>query len=136
MSRHSRGRFVLGFALALVVFVLGAGTASADPEGAKNARTFTAEYAGRTVEMITNGFGWWHGTHDLGSTSAFVALAVQEAGVFTDPAGVDHPFSRTDVKGSASPNGQPVVTCSFSVNNTFPDGARLVASVTLTGFFT
>lgn len=86
--------------------------------------------------MVTNGFGWWHGTHDLGSTSSFVAIAVAEAGVFTDPGGDAHPFSRVDVKGSASPKGHPVVTCAFSVDNTFPDGARLVADVVLTGFFT
>src|SRR5919106_4064502 len=134
MRRDFRGRIALVLALALVASALGAGTASADPEGAKNARTFTADCAGRTVTMVTNGFGWWHGTHDLGSTASFVAVAVNEAGVFTDPAGVDHPFSRSDVKGAASPNGHPIVTCAFSVDNTFPDGARLVANVTLTGF--
>jgi hypothetical protein len=86
--------------------------------------------------MVTNGNGDFHAGHDLNSTASFVPVAVKDSGVFTDPGGGEHPFAHDEVKGSASPNGHPIVTCAFSVDRTFPDGARLVANGTLTGFFT
>lgn len=89
------------------------------------------------MTLVTNGNGAWHAAHDLNSTASFVALAVEDAGVFIDPAGGVHPFSHPfTTKGSASPNGHPIVTCAFSVNEPFPDGSRLIANGTLTGFFT
>lgn len=120
----------------LVVTVLGPSGASADPTGAGTARFVIADCDGTQVELVTNGNGDFHAAHDLNSTASFVPVAVKDSGLFTDPAGGLHPFSHDVVKGSASPDGQPIVTCSFSVDRTFPDGSRLQASGTLTGFFT
>jgi hypothetical protein len=62
---------------------------------------------------------------------------VQDSGVFIDPSGAEHLFLHPlTFKGSASPKGQPVVNCAFSVDTTFSDGSRLVANGTLIGFFT
>jgi hypothetical protein len=39
-------------------------------------------------------------------------------------------------KGSASPNGHPIVDCAFSVDEVFSGRSRLIPEATLTGFFT
>jgi hypothetical protein len=134
MSGGKRFWLAAASTCALVAAVTGA--ANADPTGAGTARLVTADCGATQVEMVTNGNGDFHAGHDLNSTASFVPVAVTDSGVFTDPAGGEHPFAHDEVKGSASPNGHPVVTCAFSVDRTFPDGARLVASGTLTGFFT
>jgi hypothetical protein len=89
------------------------------------------------MTLVTNGNGAWHAAHDLNSTASFIPLAVEDTGVFIDPAGGVHEFSHPlDVKGSADPNGHSIVNCAFSVDEPFPDGSRLIANGTLTGFFT
>ena len=131
-----RGRFWLVATSGCALVAAMTGAAKADPTGAGTARLVTADCGGTQVEMVTNGNGDFHAGHDPNSTASFVPFAVQDSGVFTDPAGGLHPFSHDVVKGSASPGGHPTVTCSFSVDRTFPDGSRLQASGTLTGFFT
>jgi hypothetical protein len=128
-------RFCLVVALATALAAAATEAASADPTVAQTARLVTANCGGAQVEMVTNGNGDFHAGHDLNSTASFVPIAVKDSGVFTDPAGSEHPFAHDEVKGSSSPNGHPIVTCAFSVDRTFPDGAHLVANGTLTGFF-
>ena len=125
----------IGTSLAAMA-TLGVGQASADPSQAPYARDVTANCGGVQVEMVTNG-GGWHSGHVVGSTAVFIPLADEESGVFTDPAGGAHPFSRPlTFKGSADPSGHPIVGCTFSVDTTFPDSSRLVVTGRLIGFFT
>jgi hypothetical protein len=136
MSRRLRTP-VIAAALGLALGAVDAGTARADPTGAPYSRLLSADCGSGPISMVANGVGDWHSAQVVDSTAVFVPLAVEDSGVFTDPSGVEHPFSHPlTQKGSASPNGHPVVDCRFSVDTTFPDGSRLVANGTLTGFFT
>ena len=87
--------------------------------------------------MVANGLGDWHAAQVVDSTTVFIAVAVEDSGVFYDPLGGAHPFSHPlTYKGASNPKGKAIVTCAFSVDTTFQDGSRLVANGTLIGFFT
>jgi hypothetical protein len=135
MSRAAR---VVVLATALVgIAAYIASAASADPAKAPWARTIAVDCGSRSTSLVAVGNGNWHSALDLNSTAAFVPLAIGDSGVFIDPAGGEHQFSHPlSSKGSASPNGHPIVDCTFSVDEAFPDGSRLIANGTLSGFFT
>ncbi|HET7745036.1 MAG TPA: hypothetical protein VFK76_09880 [Gaiellaceae bacterium] len=129
-----------GFGLAALVVsltaLLMAGAAAADPANAPWSRTIQVDCTSRSTTLVAVGNGW-HSAPDVKGTDVFVPLSSTESGTFYDPAGGAHPFQRPpDSKGSASPNGHPIVSCTFSVNELFPDNSRLVVTGALTGFFT
>ncbi len=134
---------VIGFALlvcTLAAFV-GVGAAGADPNGAKNALFVALDCGGPVVQTVTNGGGNLVPTHDRNGTGVFIATKFGEQhGVFTDPDGNEFPFEDTAVlekgKGSASPNGQPIVDCDFIVDQDTPDGGHLFVDGTVSGFWT
>ena len=121
---------VLGAAvLALVVFVPGA---SADPLHAKNSFAFPATCDGQTVQIVVNGNGEFTPAHVLGSTAVFVPEAFDVTFEFTPTGGT----TETEIDTSSKPNVHgDLVTCSFDVTQTFPEGSFHLFG-TATGFFT
>jgi hypothetical protein len=121
---------VLGVAvLALAVFVPGA---SADPLNAKNSFAFPATCDGQTVQVVVNGNGEFSPAHVLGSTAVFVPQAFDVTFEFTPTGGT----TETETDTSSKPNVHgDLVTCSFDVTQTFPEGSFHLFG-TATGFFT
>lgn len=122
---------VLGAAvLALAVFVPGA---SADPLNAKNSFSFPATCDGQTVQFVVNGNGEFTPGHVVGSTAVFVVEAVDITFEFTLPGGPTE--SETDTASKNNVHGD-LVTCSFDVTQTFPEGGTVHLFGTASGFFT
>jgi hypothetical protein len=121
---------VLGAAvLALAVFVPGA---SADPLNAQNSFAFPATCDGQTVQVVVNGNGEFTPAHVLGSTAVFVPEAFDVTFEFTPTGGT----TETEIDTSSKPNVHgDLVTCSFDVTQTFPEGSFHLFG-TATGFFT
>jgi hypothetical protein len=135
-----RARRLLGLIVvfAFVLAALGAGPAGADPTGAKFSLPVTANCGGTIVQAVVNGNGDWAPAHVLNSTEVFIPLQFGPAtGVFIDPGGGVHPINdpASPPKGNASPPGRTIVTCTFSINHTFPDGSHLTVSGSVTGFY-
>jgi hypothetical protein len=106
--------------------------AAADPINAKNSFTFPAACDGQTVQFVVNGNGAFTPGHVVGSTAVFVLQAFDITFQFTPTGG--EPVTETDTQSKHNPNGD-LVTCSFDVTQTFPEGTfRLFG--TATGFFT
>jgi hypothetical protein len=122
---------VLGAAvLALAVLVP---TAAADPLNAKNSFAFPATCDGQTVQFVVNGNGEFTPGHVAGSTAVFVVEAVDITFEFTLPGGPTE--SETDTASKNNVHGD-LVTCSFDVTQTFPEGGTVHLFGTATGFFT
>jgi hypothetical protein len=126
--------------LVLVVGLAGvvAGSAAADPSGAKNSAPVTVVCGATTYHAVANGNGEWSPAHDLNSNSVLIPVAFGvETDVFTPVGGPSQvTFSAARAKGSASPNGHPPINCSYTVGPfVFPDGT-FVAFGTVTGFVT
>jgi hypothetical protein len=121
---------VLGAAvLALAVFVPGA---SADPLNAKNSFAFPATCDGQTVQVVVNGNGEFSPAHVVGSTAVFVPEALDLTFEFTPTGGT----TETETDTSSKPNVHgDLVTCSFDVIQSFPEGTLHLFG-TATGFFT
>jgi hypothetical protein len=121
---------VLGAAvLALAVFVPGA---SADPLNAKNSFAFPATCDGQTVQVVVNGNGEFSPAHVVGSTAVFVPEALDLTFEFTPTGGT----TETETDTSSKPNVHgDLVTCSFDVTQSFPEGTFHFFG-TATGFFT
>lgn len=124
--------------LALVVGGTAAATATADPTGAKNSLRITIQCGATTYQVVVNGNGNWTPAHDLNSNSILVPVAFgEQTGVFTDPSGTQHPFTEPPAtKGSANPNGAPLIGCTFHADQSFPDGSSVVVDGSVTGFVT
>jgi hypothetical protein len=121
---------VLGAAvLALAVFVP---AASADPLNAKGSLAFPATCGGQTVQVVVNGNGAFTAAHVLGSTAVFVPQEFDITFEFTPTGGT----TETETDTSSKPNVHgDLVTCSFDVTQTFPEGSFHLFG-TATGFFT
>jgi hypothetical protein len=121
---------VLGAAvLTLAVCVPGA---SADPLNAKNSLVIPANCGGQAVQVVVNGNGEFTPAHVLGSTAVFVPQAFDTTFEFTPTGGT----TQTETDTSAKPNVHgDLVTCSFDVTQTFPEGTFHLFG-TATGFFT
>jgi hypothetical protein len=136
----SKAKRLLGL---VVVFAVGlaalaAGPAGADPSGAKFSLPVTATCGGTTVEAVVNGNGAWGPAHDLNSTAVFIPIQFGPAtGSFTDPDGNVDPINdpASPPKGSASPPGRTIVTCTYAIDQTFPDGSHLTVNGSVTGYF-
>jgi hypothetical protein len=125
--------------LMLALAGIAAGSATADPSGAKNSAPVTVVCGGTTYQAVANGNGAWTPAHDLNSNSVLIPVSFGvETDVFT-PAGGGPPvttLSPARAKGSASPNGQPPINCSYTVGPfVFPEGI-FQAFGTVTGFVT
>jgi hypothetical protein len=134
--RHSKRICV--FALALVLAGVVAASATADPTGARNSTPLTVVCGDTTYQAVVNGNGPWSPAHDLNSNAILIPVAFGvETGVFTDPDGTAHPFTNpVRTKGSSTPNGAPLINCSYHVALSFPDGSSVVVDGTVTGFVT
>ena len=122
---------VLGVtALALAVFVP---AASADPLNAKNGLAFPATCDnGQTVQVVVNGNGEFTPAQVVGSTAVFVPQILDTTFEFTPTGGT----TETEIDTSSKPNVHgDLVTCSFDVTQTFPEGSFHLFG-TATGFFT
>jgi hypothetical protein len=116
--------------LALTVF---APAASADPLKAKNSLAFPATCDdGQTVQVVLNGEGAFTPAHVTGATATFVPQAFDITFEFTPTAGT----TETERNTSSKPHVHgDLVTCSFDVTQSFPEGTSHFFG-TATGFFT
>jgi hypothetical protein len=125
----------LWVALALGILLLAALVqgAAADPINAKNSLTFPVTCDdGQTVQVVLNGNGAFTPAHVVGSTAVFIPQAFDVTFQFTPPGGPTQ--SETDTSSKPNVHGD-LVTCSFDVTQTFPEGTfHLFGSAT--GFFT
>jgi hypothetical protein len=134
--RYSKRVCVLALTLVLAGVVVA--SATADPTGAKNSVPVTIHCGGTTYHAVVNGNGAWAPAHDLNSNAILIPVAFGvETGVFTDPGGTAHPFTNpARAKGSSTPQGAPLVNCSYHIAASFPDGSSVVVDGTVTGFVT
>jgi hypothetical protein len=107
--------------------------AAADPINAKNSLTFPVTCDdGQTVQIVLNGNGAFTPAHVVGSTAVFIPQAFDVTFEFTPTGGPTE--SETDTSSKHNVHGD-LVTCSFDVTQTFPEGTfHLFGSAT--GFFT
>ena len=120
-------------AVAVLVLTVSAPGASADPLKAKNSLAFPATCDdGQTVQVVLNGEGEFTPAHVVGSTAVFVPQAFDITFEFTPTGGMteteSNTFSKPNVHGD-------LVTCSFDVTQSFPEGTSHFFG-TATGFFT
>jgi hypothetical protein len=139
MFRAIRPKFARAVILGLFVTAFAAGTASADPAGAKSSLPVTANCGSGTINLVVNGNGNFTPALDLNSTNVFIPLQFgPSTGVFTDPTGTEFPISdpASPPKGSANPSGRTIVDCAYHINASFLDGSSLVVDGSVSGFFT
>jgi hypothetical protein len=107
--------------------------AAADPINAKNSLTFPATCDdGQAVQVVVNGNGEFSPAHVVGSTAVFIPQAFDVTFEFTPTWGPTQ--SERDTSSKHNVHGD-LVTCSFDVTQTFPEGTfHLFGSAT--GFFT
>ena|SRR5918996_104544 len=114
--------------LALTVF---APTASADP--LKTGLIFPVSCDdGQTVQVVLNGEGEFTPAHVVGSTAVFVPQAFDITFEFTPTGGTTQTDRNTHSKRNVHGD---LVTCSFDVTQSFPEGTSRFFG-TATGFFT
>jgi hypothetical protein len=128
---------ISAFVLMGCVLALGrTAVATADPVAAPNAVPITLDCAG-TFSAVVNGNGEFVPAHELRGTRILVPLQfLAFSGVFTDPQGNTFPDARGPLppKGSANPQGHPIVTCAYSIDVSFPDGSTFVGNGGVVGF--
>jgi hypothetical protein len=115
----------------LMVAALAQG-AAADPINAKNGLTFPAACDGQTVQFAVNGNGDFTPGHVVGSTAVFVLQSFDITFEFTPTGG--EPMSETAARSKGNVHGD-LVTCSFDVTQSFPEGTFHFFGMA-TGFFT
>jgi hypothetical protein len=126
-------RLCVALTLGTLMLAALAQSAAADPINAKNSLTFPATCDdGQTIQVVVNGNGAWSPAHVVGSTAVFIPQAFDLTFEFT-PTG-EPTQTETDIRSKPNLHGD-LVTCSFDVTQTFPDGVfRLFG--TATGVFT
>jgi hypothetical protein len=125
----------LSVALVLEILLLAALAqgAAADPSKAKNSLTFPATCDdGQRVQVVVIGNGAWTPAHVVGSTAVFIPQAFDVTFEFTPTGG--ETVTETDTSSKPNPHGD-LVTCSFDVTQTFPEGTFHLFG-TATGFLT
>jgi len=117
--------------LALVAF--SAGTALADPTAAPNATTANVTCGQDTFTVVVMGNGGFTAAHDINSTRVFVPVWFSETTVSaSDGTAETYPENS---KGSAAPNGHPLIVCSWTSAGEVFEGVTYTASGTVKGFF-
>jgi hypothetical protein len=113
-------RLCVALTLGILMLAALAQVAGADPTNAKNNLTFPATCDdGQTVQVVVNGNGAWSPAHVVGSTAMFIPQAFDLTFEFT-PTGAPTQ-TQTDIRSKPNLHGD-LVTCSFDVTETFPDG--------------
>ena len=125
-------RLYLALVLGILMMAALIQGAAADPSGAKKNLAFTATCDGQQVDFVVNGNGDFTPGHVVGSTSVFVLQAFTITFQFTPPGGPTQ--SETTARSKGNVHGD-LVTCSFDVTQTFPEGTFHLFG-TATGFFT
>jgi hypothetical protein len=133
------GRNIAALAVTLALAGIAVAAAAADPSGAKNSAPVTIVCGNTTYHAVANGNGAWTPAHDTNSNKVLIPVAFgPETDVFTPIGGPPQTMiSPARSKGSASPNGQPQIDCSYMVGPiTVPGVGTFSASGTVTGFVT
>jgi hypothetical protein len=107
--------------------------AAADPSNPNHSLTFPAACDGQTVQFTVSGNGDFTPGHVVGSTAVFVLQAFDITFQFTLPG--EPTQSETTTRSKGNVHGD-LVTCSFDVTQTFPEGGTIHFFGTATGFFT
>jgi hypothetical protein len=126
-------RLCVALTLGILMLAALAQSAAADPINAKNSLTVPATCDdGQTIQVVVNGNGAWSPAHVVGSTAVFIPQAFDLTFEFTPSGGTTE--TETDIRSKPNLHGD-LVTCSFDVTQTSPDGVfRLFG--TATGVFT
>jgi hypothetical protein len=126
-------RLCVTLTLGILLLAALAQGAAADPINAKNSLTFPVTCDnGQTVQVVLNGNGAFTPAHVVGSTAVFIPQAFDVTFEFTPTGGPTQ--SETDTSSKPNVHGD-LVTCSFDVTQTFPEGTfHLFGSAT--GFLT
>jgi hypothetical protein len=124
--------------LAMVAAGAAAGVAAADPANAPKSSPITITCGNTVYHAVVNGNGAWTPAHDLNSNSILIPVAFGvETDVFTAPNGTVTTSTKAPrAKGSSAPNGAPLLSCSYHLGFSFPNGASFTADGTVTGFVT
>ena len=125
-------RLCVALTLGILMLAALAQGAAADPINAKNNFSFPADCGGQPVQFVLNGNGDFTPGHVVGSTSVFVVQSFNVTFEFTPTGG--ETMSETAARSKANVHGD-LVTCTFDVTQTFPDGTFHFFG-TATGFFT
>ena len=113
-------RLCVALTLGILMLAALAQGAAADPINAKNNLTFPATCDdGQTIQVVVNGNGAWSPAHVVGSTAVFIPQAFDLTFAFTPTGGPTQ--TETDIRSKPNLHGD-LVTCSFDVTQTFPDG--------------
>jgi hypothetical protein len=126
-------RLCVALTLGILTLAALAQAAAADPINAKNSFTFPATCGGQTVQLVVNGSGEFTPAHVVGSTAVFIPEAFDVTFEFTLPG--EPTQSETDTSSKPNVHGD-LVTCSFDVTQTFPEGGTVHLFGSVTGFFT
>jgi hypothetical protein len=126
-------RLCVALTLGILMLAALAQGAAADPINAKNSFSFPATCDGQTVQLVVNGNGEFTPAHVVGSTAVFIPEAFNVTFEFTLPG--EPTQSETDTSSKPNVHGD-LVTCSFDVTQTFPEGGTVHLFGTVTGFFT
>jgi hypothetical protein len=126
-------RLCVALTLGILMLAALAHGAAADPLNAKNSFSFPATCGGQTVQLVVNGNGEFTPAHVVGSTALFIPEAFNVTFEFTLPG--EPTQSETDTSSKPNVHGD-LVTCSFDVTQTFPEGGTIHLFGTATGFFT
>jgi hypothetical protein len=126
-------RLCVALTLGILMLAALAQGAAADPSNAKNSFSFPATCGGQTVQLVVNGNGEFTPAHVVGSTALFIPEAFNVTFEFTLPG--EPTQSETDTSSKPNVHGD-LVTCSFDVTQTFPEGGTIHLFGTATGFFT
>ena len=126
-------RLCVALTLGILMLAALAQGAAADPINAKNSFSFPATCDGQTVQLVVNGNGEFTPAHVVGSTAVFIPEAFNVTFEFILPG--EPTQSETDTSSKPNVHGD-LVTCSFDVTKTFPEGGTVHLFGTVTGFFT
>jgi hypothetical protein len=126
-------RLCVALTLGILMLAALAQGAAADPINAKNSFTFPATCGGQTVQLVVNGSGEFTPAHVVGSTAVFIPEAFDVTFEFTLPG--EPTQSETDTSSKPNVHGD-LVTCSFDVTQTFPEGGTVHLFGMVTGFLT
>ena len=126
-------RLCVALTLGILMLAALAQGAAADPINAKNSLTFPATCDdGQTIQVVVNGNGEFTPAHVVGSSAVFIPQAFDVTFEFTLPG--EPTQTETDTSSKPNVHGD-LVTCSFDVTQTFPEGTVHLFG-TATGVFT
>jgi hypothetical protein len=125
-------RLCVALTLGILMLAALAQGAAADPINANNGLQFSADCGGQTVPFAVNGNGDFTPGHVVGSTAVFVLQSFAITFQFTPTGG--QTMTETAARSKHNVHGD-LVTCSFDVTQTFPEGTFHFFGMA-TGFFT